>query len=308
MHQSINRKHKIYIYSPSYNENIGGIIALHKLCHTINSIGGDSVLVPTFPQCRSNPIKRMLKWIKWFFLNSFKYKTNKLFNTPVEHCISKKAKEYSIALYPEIINGNPLKAKHVVRWFLHNPGYHTGNVEYGKNEIYFSYGSFGLNYVPKQGSILSKNKLEVTHLFFDLYNKRNLPEKKEQIAYCIRKGKGKKIVHDVENSILIDGLSHSEVASVLKKSKYFISYDAYTAYTWFAILCGCIPIIIPDDGVTKEEWHPDESLRCGIAYGYDGVALAISQQEEAIAFIKNKEELTKKSVKVFIDDINKFFG
>ena len=40
-----------------------------------------------------------------------------------------------IVIYPEIVFGNPLGAKNVVRWFLHNPGFFSGKIYYGQNTL-----------------------------------------------------------------------------------------------------------------------------------------------------------------------------
>ena len=90
------------IVTPSYVPNSGGIIALHKLCHDLNQMGERAFL---------------------HHLNVDKknyFETNRNYQTPIadENII----RSDSIILYPEIVNGNPLNGKNIVRWLLNRPG------------------------------------------------------------------------------------------------------------------------------------------------------------------------------------------
>ena len=51
-------------------------------------------------------------------------------------------------------------------------------------------------------------------------------------------------------------------------------------YSRYAALCGCIPIVVPIEGVSKQEWHPEKELRYGIAYGSGDVEWALQTREE----------------------------
>lgn len=298
---------KIIIVSPSYKENKGGIIALHKLCHCINELGGTAFLYPyiTEHSLSYDGVVGKLDELKKRYIR--KFKINEKLNTPVIRKLTQQDREQAVVVYPETVSGNPAKIKNVVRWFLHHPGFHTGNVAYSKGELYFSYGSFGLG-LSVYGSKLSDVTLEVTHFFTEYYNRDGVADSRSGTAYCMRKGKGRRIVHDLSDSVLIDGMSHAEVASVFKKVKYFISYDLYTAYTWFAIMCGCIPIVIPEDGILKKDWYHDEKSSIGIAYGFEEVSLAESQQNDAIRLLDNKECKSYENVKLFLGEIDRYFS
>ncbi len=39
---------KFIIFAPTYDENIGGVILLHKLCHLLNAKGIKSFIFPFF--------------------------------------------------------------------------------------------------------------------------------------------------------------------------------------------------------------------------------------------------------------------
>ena len=51
--------------------------------------------------------------------------------------------------------------------------------------------------------------------------------------------------------------------------EYFYSYDLYTMYSYYAAMCGCVSIVVPVSGLTKQEWRPVHEARFGVAYGME---------------------------------------
>ncbi len=138
---------KFVIFAPSYNESIGEVIVLHKLCHLINQTGREARISPwfsTFELNRSNAIRTLFRFAREMERSiRFPFRTNSNFNTPlITRLDSIKDWGDYVVVYPEIAFGNPLGATNVVRWLLHNPGFHSGCVYYGRNELYFRYSSF----------------------------------------------------------------------------------------------------------------------------------------------------------------------
>jgi len=246
----------------------------------------------------------------WFNPTAHKIQTNPQFNTPT--LTIDFAKEIAnnndyIVVYPEVVSGNPLNAKNVVRWFLHDPGFHTNLVKYGSGELYFRFGSVTNLFDPPEGSKVSDSNLTVLHFPLELYNSEGWSENRSGSAYCIRKGKGKPIVHDLSESILIDDLPHEEVAKIFKKVKQFISYDTKTAYSYFAAICGCESIVIPDNGISEEAWIPDVNSRVGLAYGFENIEKARTTAHLTETFLKSEENSSNGRVKCFIDEVKLFF-
>lgn len=302
----------ILIFAPSDTEHSGGVIALHRLCDIINSIGGRAFLVPYFDTYTIDKLhwKIAFKVFKEKLrdLRGRKYKTHPYFKSPVISTIPRDGfGDDHIIVYPEITFGNPLGAKNVVRWLLHNPGVHSHKIFYGSGEIYFKFHS-GLKDFSCPGSIMSKNLLRVIYFPLDVYNKEGVSLSRNGTAYCIRKGKHKKIVHDLNESILIDGKSHVEIASIFKRVKTFISYDAYTAYSRFAALCGCDSVIIPDDGICEEEWHPDPCSRYGLAYGFENLEKARQTASLLQEVVEREQTESIAHVEHFISEANEFFS
>lgn len=221
----------------------------------------------------------------------FEYLTNPQFNTPVVDFKTAKAiasEPNTIVIYPEVAAGNPLSAKHVVRWLLHDPGFHTKLVAYGPGELYFRFGAETQDiHIP--GSTLSEQLLTIVHTPFEYYNQEGLSKIRSGTAYFI--GKGKNRIHDQhpKDAALIDGKSHAEISTIFKKVDQFISYDLRTSYSHFAALCGCTSIVIPEEGVEEAQWLPNTQTRVGIAYGFDRIEHARDTIFEVPKFIEDTE-------------------
>jgi hypothetical protein len=298
------------IFAPSYSPNNGGAIALHKLCHILVEIGHNASIFPMIDNLELNKFnykQSIRKLIKNQVKNFFKpFRTSPRFKTPITQKLPQNFDEY-IVIYPEITFGNPLKAKNVVRWLLHNPGFHSDTIFYGKNELYFKYHD-GFDHFTYPGSKTSDLILQIEDYPFDIYNEFGSFSTRTGSAYLIRKGYKKTIQHDLSDSIQIDGKSHEEIAKIFKRVKTFISYDTNSAYSYFAVLCGCDSIVIPNHGVTKEEWFPNPKDRYGIAYGYENLEEAKSTKHLLLPYKKSLETITFVRVEECLLEMREFFN
>ncbi|WP_050991282.1 hypothetical protein [Shewanella sp. POL2] len=308
------KKYKYIIMTPSYNEINGGVVVLHKLCHILNEIGEVAYLFPYRDNylINSNEIYssfyRAAKSYLKILLHGFKI--NDSLNTPIIEAIPEDIDSNNwVVIYPEVVLGNPLGARNVVRWLLHQPGFHSGNVLYGQGELYFKFNSAIYDF-HLQGSTTSSAELKVIHYPLEHYNQIGVAQQRSGTAYCIRKGRGKPLVHDLQDSILIDGMSHADTAKVLKSVKRFISYDTLTAYSIFAVLCGCESVVIPDEGVTKEQWYPNVEDRYGIAYGLGQSELSKASETRHLVLdrVLKHTEQSMIAVKQCLVEIKQYFG
>jgi len=298
---------KFIVYAPSFEEDSGGSIALHRLCDLLNKNGEEAYLyncdsdAPIFKI--KSPIRSVRKKIKWMKYKNVKpYKTNELFDTPI---VTKDILDQNcVVIYSEIVSGNPLNAKNVVRWLLHKPGFLTGEINYGINDLIFFFQS---NFNDPTLNPNNDNYLNVVWIRDDIYKKTNFSER-NGTCYLIRKGKNKKMIHDVESSILLDGKSHNEIANIMNKCEYFISYDINTMYTAYGVLCGCKTIVVPEEGITKEQRQPRKELRSGIAYGFDDLEEAEKTKHLLYDVIKQQEKDSNGTVKLFIKKVYEYFG
>lgn len=303
---------KYVIFTPKYSETNGGVICLHYLAHLINQQGGEAYLCPIFENFEISKINFKRPFLKTLYsklVDGFrKFHVNESFNNKIIYDLGvvKNSDEW-IAIYPEIVFGNPLGAKHVVRWLLHNPGFHTKKIYYGPNELYFKYHQ-GFADFAYLNSELSPNPLYLSYYPLHLYNMSNVSAVRSGTAYCLRKGRDREIQHDLTESILIDGMSHEEIAAIFKRVKTFISYDSYTAYSVFAALCGCDSVVLPKAGITKEAWYPNVESRYGMAYGFDDLEFASSTRALLLDKVNKDHEANASRVSTFIQETHEFFG
>jgi hypothetical protein len=203
-----------------------------------------------------------------------------------------------VVVYPEIVSGNPLQAHHVARWLLHEPGFHTGNIFFSRGEVEFLH-STRFRPVQSPGLEVAPALLDIYVIPWELYEAERGTDRRG-IAYAIRKGKGKTMVHDTADSILIDGMRPAEVAAVFKRVKTFISYDPHTMYSALAVIAGCESVVIPDPGVPPEVWCPDITGRLGIAYGFEDLPRAQATRDELILTLRKRDTANRQSVQTFI--------
>lgn len=286
---------KIIIYAYRFDENSGGKIVLHQLCHLLNEMGIEARLWENYRLIfdKKNIIKSLFGFLKYFRKTIHRrFTVNKNWNTPIA---TKEDIKDAIVIYPEIVEGNPLNAKYVVRWLLHKPGFHNGKVEYNKDDLIVGYGK---NFSTEEYEITDENLLTITYVMTDIYKQTNF-DKRTGSCYMVRKGTNKEFVHD-KDAICVDGYSHEELAKVFNKVDTFISYDTYTFYSKYAALCGCKSIIIPDENVSKKEWHPNESKWYGLSYGLDDIEYALQTKDKMIENIKEQEQDNVNQVKNFV--------
>lgn len=308
--KSVNGR-RFLIFAPPFDENTGGIICLHKLCHVLNMLGESSALVPnfqTFEVSRHDVIKPLLRLAKNTLRSANTYRTHSGFNTPVVRSVrGGRDLDDCIVIYPEVTQGNPLNARNVVRWLLYPPGGHTGKIHYGTGELYVRFNSaFGRFEIP--GSTTLADELRVVHYPLDLYEPPAQDGLRSGMAHLVRKGARKAPLHHSEDSIRIDGLSHREIGDIFRTVQTFVSYDSYTAYSWFAAVAGCDSVVVPDEGVTEDLWYPNPADRYGISYGWDGLEVARQTRHLVRQRMVAEEEKNLENVARFAARSRAFFG
>ncbi|MDD5716652.1 MAG: hypothetical protein PHW64_02520 [Sulfuricurvum sp.] len=293
------------IFSFRYNDDIGGIVVQHKLCHLLNQQGQNAFLWPNYKPVFNwnNPIKSAVAFLRYFRKSLHKtFATKPGWNTPIAEY---KDLKDAIVIYPEIVDGNPLQSEKVVRWLLHKPGFHTKKVNYGTDELYFFYLKAYIENLSFQ--VDDENLLYIPNNREETYRQTNFGNR-EGSCYILRKGKNRPIVHDLSDSILIDGKSHQEIAKIFNDVTYCISYDTYTMFSMYAAMCGCISVVIPEEGVSKEEWLPEEERRYGIAYGFENIPEAIETHKYLLPRFQQEEAETVQAIERFIFKCAQFFS
>lgn len=299
---------KYIIFTPIYKANSGGIIVLHKLCAMLRDLGCEATIWPS-----RKPILRELVTLKglqrhrrWYTKVLPRHLMGKEdikspYNLPVAGNADIRN---AIVIYPEVIKGNPLRAEKVVRWLLNKPGALSRKVKFDDGDLIFyfdeQFNDWELN--PDR-----RRHLHLLELMTDVYTMSNTGER-HGTCYMVRKGENRKLDQHDDSAMKVDGLDHRQMAAIFNRCKYFVSYDVYTLYSRYAAMCGCIPVVIPEPGVTKEMWAPKPENRYGIAYGWDDIIWAIETRQQMMQQLEESEREAEESVKNFVEICNEYFG
>jgi hypothetical protein len=237
----------------------------------------------------------------------------------------------TIVIYCEGVVGNPLNAKYVVRWMLSKLGQNVPCEHYyswGQNELVYFFNS--------EKDMVNKNiQFKLLSLFyFDSEIKNNNYDLRKGLCYTTRKKNhfNQNIDINIVNNTftkynnimnlpkfeITRSHTQSDYIDIFNKHTFFISYDPLTFLNIIAILCGCVSIVFPIDGVSKIEYFKMTPFyqymvekNCFEIYG-----LAYGMSYDEITYSKNTLHLAKqqmtdiqnwfidKYVKQFIVDIN----
>jgi len=231
-----------------------------------------------------------------------------------------------VVIYCEGTVGNPLNAKNVVRWMLSELG---KNVPYdwvntwGKNELVYYFNSETRFYEAPE-KIGTVYKL-LSCLYINPRIQNYKFNKRQGSCYSIRKSNWHangtvNFFHFSDSFEITREYDQEQCIEVFNKCEYFISYDPLTFLSIMAALCGCVSVVHPLDGLTKQQWIQTTAAAeyCknkgldnlyGIAYGnssseyqyaFSTIHLVKEQWDDIIKF--NEE----KTIIPFIKDINNF--
>ena len=237
---------KFIVWCWDYSKFIGGVRVMHKLCHLLNSLGGDAYVTAKV--------------------------TNPDWNTPV-YDGNGFDKEQTVVIYPECISDNLLDAKHVVRWILFHQTAHYTETDYVFKlcEKYYTHGD------------KCDGMLEISDFSLDKWKDFNIPREFNMLLY--RKGAWKqpfvnpnlkKPFDDLnfDNIIIYDEIEKEQdeyfIADCFNKCQTFISYDECSFISCQAALCGCDSIVIPHPDLSADEWRKIyNGFLYGVAYGFE---------------------------------------
>lgn len=300
---------------------MGGSIVLHSLCQYLCELGYDARIfyINKFEYMLNNRFKY---WFSWFAF-SLKGMIKKLlisifgdsyFDVSIDMVFKCKTKKLpfvnndTIVIYPETVFGNPLHAKKVVRWLLYYNKIYRRNGEntigYDKNDLFFAYRDiFNDSHLNPE-----KRLLHVCFFDLDLYKRTNYGERSGK-CYILRKGAGRPDIPKNFDGIVIDDLSEKEKVEVFNKCEYCISYDTQTSYSQIAAMCGCVSIVVPEEGKSREDYRSNGDNDYGEAFGFSKEEISYAQKTAPYIIERYKSiiEKSRKNALNFINDVNKYF-
>jgi hypothetical protein len=203
----------------AYHHASAGIRSWHRLIHEMNGRGMIAYsLRDANPAWDERTITHFGYWMMRMFLDP-------------------------IVVYPEVVSGNPLRSKHVVRYVMNTPGHLGGDTSYADTELVFTWSR---RYYDT-GRVLMIDTVER-----ELFNSTDLPEKDTDCAYLGKaEFRGVEELPQTFDMVHITRFPHwpstrKELADLLRRTRVLYTYDDCTMIIDEALLCGCEVILLPE--------------------------------------------------------------
>ena len=219
---------KWIVYTPEYRGNSAGVRVMHRLTYLLNQCGEEA------------------------------YGITDILSAEYPFPMAVQASPATdIAIYPEVVNGNPFLMKNICRYILNVPGLMEGPKNYPGNELLIYHSDILKE--PTQAAtpqiITDKNRIEINVIDPASF----YPENEPRLYDCVYFGKWQSKNHShpfppIDNAIQITGSwpeNRAETAKLLRGCRQFYCYDNLTAMYTEAAMCGAEVFIL--NGV---EWVP----------------------------------------------------
>lgn len=228
------------IVAPAFTHRSAGIRALYRLCHHLNQAGYPAAILPTR---RKTLLTDLPPWNVHFHLG------------PIGD---------AVVIQPEIVAGNPFKARKLVRWVLNDPGLLGGEKRFGKNEVVFVYDPAKL---PVVNTVLPEPIGIERVLWVGVVDPAIIYPDADtaKIMDCYYVGKGYALQAAFPMSSRPDlrqleelTSTASDLGNVLRKTRTLYSYDHYSNVLREAVFCGCEVRTMDSAG----RWHDPRYCAC----------------------------------------------
>jgi len=285
-----NRRIKIVIYTWPLNFKVGGFLVLHYLCKNINDLNHPNFYSKIYLPNKLKPI--------YTFPNTYYLEKDEIID------------DNTIVVYTDIVYGNPLNCKHVIRWSL----------QFAYNFI-ISWKDKDLDYIwPNYCEYKYTSKKILANPYFNPIYKNNNKKERIKTCYIIRKGymynSSINFFHPNDSILIDDSYDHQQICDIFNECKYFYCYDPLCIFAIYAVVCGCISIIHPIKDKIKKEYFKGNFFEknnkihnYGIAYGNseEEIKFATDTLAEGEFAYKELFESYKDTVYDFLKDLEVYF-
>lgn len=238
-----------YVYAPDYIRVSAGIKVMHLLCHYLNKAGEEAYVSTK--------------------------ETDTRLRTPLltEEILArhKAAGVEPIAIYPEVVHGNPFHAKSIVRYILNHPGLLSGPKDFDASDMLVFYTSeYAITFDIETPMLMFIPTIDTS-----IFNNKNNPfdqNRKGRLIYP-----GRYIAAKEQHPELFDGATvityswpqdHKELSELLRKSEVLYCF-ANSAILSESLLCGC-PVVLKESPYSQRPSGLDGSNISLLAPGVTG--------------------------------------
>lgn len=204
-----------------------------------------------------------------------------------------------IAVYPEIVNGNPMEANTVVRYLLNEPGVMSNGIEPSPTEFDASDKLYVFS------KLFNTVKADEDHLMFlPILDLRLFhDQRRRQRPYkCVFVGKGTDRGLHPKDCIPIDrnlAQDQNHLADFFNSCEVMYAYDPVSAMYEIARLCGC-RVVLFNEKYTKEQFSEYEPGMEGISWGKDE-EIKVNSENFRQRYLGLREEFARK-LDLFIEN------
>lgn len=235
---------KFIVCAPPYMNGSAGVVVLHELCDALIKLGYETYLLL---MNHSEGVWDFHYSDDEKFFNP-KLARGRLLSTEMESVVNSILDE-GICIYPEVVQGNPLNAKNVVRYFLYYDGQITGKKsEYLKSDFILTYSP---TYINPYNMELFKPAID------DSMNDHGAPGHSDRTLDLTYFGKGLKhancfLVKDTIELSREWPKTKEQLATLLKNTRYLYCWDNYSSVVLDALHCGAIPVLMQKEQFIKD--------------------------------------------------------
>lgn len=287
------------IFAPRYEGDNGGAIALYALCTKLRALGANAAI-------HRWPARAYIEFAGASWLNFAKKEViGRLrpqplpFDVAFSDCIGPD----TIVIYPELVRGNPLKAQRVVRWILYKSSEESLRASAAAGELVTYYDRA---FLPQPEALPADRLLRLSWIN-PAYRQTNFGER-VGACYMVRKGAGRDLNYHPTGARQVDGMAHEELAIEFNRCAFFYTYDLHTFYSVYAVLCGCTPIVVPQEGLSRERWAAGSDFTLGVAYGEEDIDRARAAKPDLLRALADRERFEDQLVHGFIEVCNREFA
>lgn len=155
--------------------------------------------------------------------------------------ITKDMRQKAIVVYPEVVWGNPLGIKNVVRYVLFYPGKNGGSLSFHSSELIFTWLDY---YYP------GAHRIFFSGIDRKLFYDNQTPKRVN--CYFVHKGGITRQIPEIEHAVKIDmsfPKSRNELADLLRKTDILYTFDKNTVIAEEALLCGAKVKVITENSI-----------------------------------------------------------
>ncbi len=159
---------------------------------------------------------------------------------PVKEKIDEELRNDAVAVYPEIVAGNPLRVRNVARLVLFHPGRNGGEKRYHESEMTFAY-------LPE--FLPGADVLTIPWIDAGLFNNPGLPRTGD--CCFVHKGGRWKDPPELRNLPVVTMKwpeTRQALADLLKRTRTLYSFDGASAVLDEALLCGAKVMLVAENG------------------------------------------------------------